>query len=158
MTSVRDKFKKLFGSRRRHLEQQYHESVEFIEKLGAAQQAYENDPGEQPISKSDYLAFLNTFETLITQVSEVPQEYDTDFRRNLPGGGINGLAVAPNISARITQARQYLETNAVTVVAGACILQNIDGALRLLPQGPGVSSALQAIYPTMNRVASGTIR
>ena len=55
--------------------------------------AYRNAPNpNQPISKDNYLAMLNIFGQLVP-LAAIPDAYDTDFRRNLPGSGLSGFQV-----------------------------------------------------------------
>lgn len=151
-------FEKLTGGGDQQLRAQYHFAREFTEALRTAEQVYANDPGKLPIKKTDYLTLLDSFESLLSWVPEIPGAYDTDFRRNLPGGGIDGLEVLPNMAERINQARRYLAGHEATATAGQCIVQNIDACLGLIPHDANVEDTLKSMEPTVLRIASGVIR
>jgi hypothetical protein len=155
MQFLKDAFAQLFGNK---LQARYQFAKQFTDNLQAAETVYANDPGKLAIFKSDYLAFLDAFEALLSHIDPIPGEFDTDFRRNLPGGGSAGLKVAETLKERIAQARQYVQSNEATAVAGQCILQNIDACLCLLPSNANVDQPLQNIDPIVTRVATGVIR
>jgi len=159
MTFIKNLFAKLMGDSGAELRARYIFTKEFFVALHSAEQVYANDPGRLPINKADYLALLNGFECLLSSVKEVPTAYDTDFRRNLPGGGIDGLAVVPDILGRIDQARRYLRDHEATAQAGEALLQNINACLNLVDARDfKVDATLDSIAEIIKRIASGVIR
>jgi len=136
----------------------YQQAKEFTENLRAAERTYADDPGQLPIIKSDYLALLTAFEKLLTWVDAVPEAYDTDFRRNLPGSSLDGSLVPPDIAGRIGQARRFLQNHDATAVMGHCILQNINGCLNLVRHDAPAGETLKSIAQVVARIASGDIR
>ena len=135
----------------------YYLAKEFAEGLCRAEQVYANDLSRLPINKSDYLALLSAFEKLLGYVDEVPAAYDTDFRRNLLGGGLDGLVV-PDMTGRIDQARRYLTNHEAIAAAGESIIQNINACLRLMPHDADVDDILKSVQVVVMRAASGVIR
>lgn len=157
MKFLKNAFANLSGDNRQELRARYYLAKEFTEGLRIAEQVYANDLGRLPICKSDYLAMLSAFEKLIFCVEEVPAAYDTDFRRNLLGSGLDGLAV-PDMTTRIDQARRYLMDHEATAAGGEAILQNINACLRLIPHDADVNDILKSVQDVVLRVASGVIR
>lgn len=157
MNIFKTAFAKLSGGEGQKLRQRYYLAKEFAEGLCSAEQVYANDLNRLPINKSDYLAMLNAFEKLLGYVEEVPAAYDTDFRRNLLGGGLDGLVV-PDMTQRIDQARRYLTQHEASAAAGQSILQNINACLGLIPHDADVDDILKSVRVVVMRVASGVVR
>jgi hypothetical protein len=157
MKFIQDLFAKITGGTKHKLRVRYYLAKELTEGLRGAEHVYDNDPGRLPISKDDYLVLLNAFEKLIARVETIPAAYDTDFRRNLPGGGLDGLQ-APDMSGRIASARQYVKEYQATAAAGKSIIQNIDACLHIMPHDANIDTILKSLKAVVMRVASGVVR
>jgi hypothetical protein len=126
--------------------------------LLAAKKAYDQDQGNDPIRLSDYIAFLDAFESIIVML-RVPDSYDTDFRRNLPAGGWRGLEVAPVLKDRIDDVRVFVTIHPVYSAAGAALLTNIIACTQLCAaQGMGSQSVLSSLESTLVRIGRGDLR
>lgn len=123
--------------------------------LTAVREAYRKGPNpSQPISKANYLAMLHAFRLLVP-LATISGAYDTDFRRNLPGGGLSGLQVLP-LSQRITDAETFANNNPVYPAAGEGIAENIRAILGLL--GPGAAQGILApLQGTFQNILGGNL-
>lgn len=153
----------LFGQSPAKLRERYYAAQRFFDGLEIATKVYSDDPGIEAISSPDYLEFLNAFEAVIKRVKDIPTDYDIDFRRDLPGGGLDGLTSMPDMVGRIDQARRYVTTHGASSMAGQGILQNISAVLRLVDgsdadSSQAVDKILESLQPTIDRVAGNIIR
>lgn len=125
------------------------------QQLTAVRNIYRNASNpNQPISKANYLAMLNAFRVLV-QSAEVSGAYDTDFRRNLPGGGLSELQVPP-LPQRITDAETFAKNNPLYPVAGEGIAENIRAILELT--APGVAQrVLTPLNGTFKNILAGNL-
>lgn len=117
------------------------------ELLTAVRDAYRNAPNSNlPISQSNYIAMLSAFGALVP-LAKISDTYDTDFRRNLPGGGLSGLKVA-SLPQRIADAASCANTRPLYPSAGEGIAENIRAILELLAPGAeqGVLAPLQGTF------------
>lgn len=115
--------------------------------LTEVRNAYRNSPNpSQPISQANYLAMLYAFRTLVP-LATISWAYDTDFRRNLPGGGLSGLQDLP-LPQRITDAEMFANNNPLYSAAGEGIAENIRAILELVSPGAaqGVLAPLQGTF------------
>lgn len=129
-----------------------------MKMLSSAKEAYSNDAAEDPIRKSDYSAYLGTFEQII-QALRLPDAFEMDLRRNLPAGGWRGLQMAPTLIDRIADVRAFLVSNAVYAPAGAAILDNLSACARFCEQQDvDIRSILVSLEPTLSRAARGDLR
>lgn len=102
--------------------------------LTAVRDAYRNAPNPNlPISQTNYIAMLSVFGALVS-LANISGAYDTDFRRNLPGGGLSGLKVV-SLPQCIADAATFAHTNPVYPAAGEGIAENIRAILGLLAPG-----------------------
>lgn len=94
---------------------------EFLMKV---RNAYKDAPNRnQPISHGSYLALLSIFEKLVP-LATISSEYDTDFRRNLPGGGTSGFQ-SISLLERVKNASNYANEKPLYPIAGEGIAENI---------------------------------
>ncbi|WP_175995259.1 hypothetical protein [Burkholderia vietnamiensis] len=129
-----------------------------MQKLLAAKKAYDEDNGNDPIRLSDYIAALDAFESIVVKV-QVPDSYETDFRRNLPAGGWRGLEVAPTLKDQIDDVRAFVRTRPVYSPAGAALLDNLISCIQLCSgQGVDVPGAMSSPEAILVRVGRGELR
>lgn len=129
-----------------------------MQKLLAAKKVYDEDNGNDPIRRSDYLAVLDAFESIVVKV-QVLDSYETDFRKNLPAGGWRGLEVAPTLKDRIDDVREFARSRPVHSPAGAALLANLIACVQLCAgQGVDVQGVISALEPMLVRVGRGELR
>lgn len=123
--------------------------------LIAVRDAYRNAPNpSQPISLANYQAMLSAFGSLVSLVT-IPDTYDTDFRRNLPGGGLSGFQVV-TLQQRIADAVSFANANPVYPPAGEGIAENISVILGLV--GPSVAQGILGQYQgTFQSILGGNL-
>ena len=98
--------------------------------LEQAKTVYSQDIQDAPIKTQDYLSLLECFDRLQRKI-HYQDSYDTDFRRNLPGGAWRGLRVAPNMTDRVNDAREYAQKHPVYAPTGESIIQNIIACVHI---------------------------
>jgi hypothetical protein len=131
---------------------------EIMDLLLEAKRQYSSDLSNSPIRKTDCLEVLDLFERLVSTVN-YPSSYDTDFRRNLPGGGLRGLNETSSIQDRIDDARSFLNKNSAYANTGEAILDNLIGCIHLADKQKLLPSHLDAsLVSTLQSVASGNLR
>lgn len=129
-----------------------------MQTLLAAKKAYDEDKGNDPIRLSDYVAVLDAFESVVAKV-QLPDSYETDFRRNLPAGGWRGLDVAPTLKDRIDDVKAFLKINPVYSHAGAALLANMLACTQLCAgQGVDLQGVMSGLESTLVRVGRGELR
>ena len=117
--------------------------------------AYRNAPNpNQPISKDNYLAMLNIFGQLVP-LAAIPDAYDTDFRRNLPGSGLSGFQVV-SLLQRIEDAKTFANNNPLYTTAGEGIAENIRAILDLIPSG-AAKNILNPLQSTVQNILGGNL-
>lgn len=126
--------------------------------LEQAKSVYSQDTHDAPIKTQDYLSLLESFDQL-QRVIKYPDSYDTDFRRNLPGGAWRGLQVAPDMTERVKDAREYAQKHPVYATTGESIIQNLIACIDIATRSkvdfsPMISPALSVL----KAVANGCIR
>ena len=84
---------------------------------------------------------------LLVPLATISGAYDTDFRRNLPGGGLSRLQV-PLLPQRIADAETFANSNPLYPAAGEGIAENIRAILELIAPGTvqGVMAPLQRTF------------
>lgn len=117
--------------------------------------AYRNakDPNAA-ITQANYLAMLGAFSTLVP-LATISDAYDTDFRRNLPGGGLSGFDVVP-LAKRISDAQVFAIANPVYPVTGEGIAENLLALLHLLPAG-SENATLTRLQGTFQSILAGNL-
>lgn len=125
------------------------------EQLTAVKDAYGNASNpNQPISKANYLAMLNAFRLLVLSAT-ISDIYDTDFRRNLPGGGISGLQVVP-LPQRIKDAETFANIKPLYPAAGEGIAENIRAILDLTAPY-AAQCVLAPLQDTFEKIIAGSL-
>ena len=121
--------------------------------LTAVRNSYRNASNpNQPISKANYLAMLEAFRLLVSSTN-ISGAYDTDFRRNLPGGGLSGLQV-PSLPQRITDAEMFASNNLLYPAAGEGIAENIRAIIDLTAQDTA-QEVLGPLQDTFQKILDG---
>lgn len=112
-------------------------NIDMLKLLTSVRDAYRNIVnGKEAISEDDYLALLCAFEKL-ADVTTIPESYETDFRRNLPGG--SGLLegtydeVVGTLKQKISSARKFAEDKPLYPSQGEFIVQNLIAIVPLAP-------------------------
>ncbi|WP_198386802.1 hypothetical protein [Burkholderia ubonensis] len=127
-------------------------------EIACGKKAYDEDNGNDPIRLSDYIVALDAFESIVVKV-QVPDSYETDFRRNLPAGGWRGLEVAPTLKDRIDDVRAFAGSRPVYSPAGAALLANLIACIQLCAgQGVDVQGVMSNLEPMLVRVGRGELR
>lgn len=117
--------------------------------------AYRNAPNpNQPIVLANYLNMLQAFRQLVP-LANISEAYDTDFRRNLPGGNLSGFEI-PSMLQRITDAEKFANNNPVYPAAGEGVAENIRAILDLIPQG-SAQGVLAPFWGTFNNILNGNL-
>lgn len=129
--------------------------------LTSVRNAYRNAPnGNQTISTTNYLALLDAFDQMVSIAPQIPPGYETDFRRNMPGGSarIEGTyeEVVGTLAQSIIGARKFAQGSPLYPVAGDCMAENLRAILRLVPQS-SISPILTPIQPVLNSIAGGNL-
>jgi hypothetical protein len=93
--------------------------------------------GDTEIDKDDYLRMLEAFQNLVRKAKDIPESFDTDFRRNLPGGGMRGIEgryedLVPPLTERIEDAIQYARVRPIYPLAGEMLVENIRAILKFV--------------------------
>lgn len=115
--------------------------------LTAVRNAYRNAPNpDQAISQANYMAMLHAFQSLVP-LATISEAYDTDFRRNLPGGGLSGFQIL-SLVQRISDAEKFANNNPLYPAAGEGIAENMRAILGLIAPGAadGVLAPLQSTF------------
>jgi len=108
----------------------------------------------QPISQVNYLEMLNAFRMLVPLAS-ISEAYDTDFRRNLPGGGLRGFEVPPLLQ-RIDDAETFAKMNDLYSPAGEGVAENIRAIIQLVPPNTA-SKVLAPLIGTLQKILNGSL-
>lgn len=123
--------------------------------LAAVRDAYRDAHNKnQPISKQNYLAMLDAFRSLVPSAT-INEAYDTDFRRNLPGGGLSGFEVPPLLH-RIKDAEAFANNNSLYPAAGEGIAENLRAILALTAPG-AAQGVLAPLQGTFQNILSGKL-
>lgn len=123
--------------------------------LTKVRDAYQNAPNpNQPIANTNYLAMLHAFRLLVPMAT-ISGAYDTDFRRNLPGGGLSGLEL-PSLSQRIANAETFAKNNPLFPTAGEGIAENIRAICNLVTPS-AADTILSPLQPVLQNILSGNL-
>lgn len=128
--------------------------------LTSVRDAYRNAPdGNQPISQSNYLALLGAFAQLVP-VAQISSYYETDFRRNMPGGSgrIEGTfeQVVGTLEKKVTAAATFAHSNPLYPTSGEGIAENLRAIIRFAPSAT-VSMTLTPIQPVLKSISDGNL-
>lgn len=123
--------------------------------LTAVRDAYRNASNiNQPISQANYLAMLSAFGSLVP-LATISSAYDTDFRRNFPGGGLSGFQVT-SLAQRIGDAATFANNNPLYPAAGEGIAENIRAILGLVPPS-AIQGVLVPLQSTFQNILGGNL-
>lgn len=110
---------------------------------------------DRTISREQYLAMLTAFDGLVSLIGEIQTAYDTDFRRNLPGGG-RSFPQVPSLSESIAHARAHALENDLFVKAGEGIAENLRAVLRFV-EPADAARVLAPLNPVFANILAGNL-
>lgn len=126
------------------------------QQLAVVIETYRNAPNpNQTISRTNYLAMLSAFRTLVP-LADISDSLDTELRRNLPGGGLSGLQVVP-LHQRIDDAATYASSKPLYPGAGAAIAENILVILELLKPSELHDQVAESLRGNINAILAGQL-
>ncbi len=125
------------------------------QQITEVRNAYRNSKSpEQPISKANYIVMLRAFKFLALSTT-ISDAYGTDFRRNLPGGGLSGFQMT-TLPQCIANAETFASNNNLYPAAGEGIAENIRAILELT--APNVAQGvLVPLQGTFQSICAGNL-
>lgn len=140
------------------LRRRYCAADEFIQLLEKTEATYGVDESDIPIRTKDYLVLLGAFGQLLAFVDNLPEAYDTDFRKNLPAGGWRGLETLPDMNERLQDVREFVARNSVYARTGESLARNLNAVLGLVRPDDKVDVLIEEVTPLLRTIAAGDIR
>ncbi len=130
--------------------------MDWEKELKAVKAAYDNAPDQShPISAHKYTALLGAFGSLVS-LADISDSLDTDFRRNLPGGGMRGLELVPTMQDRIADAGIFAISNKLYPLAGSALSDSLIALVRLVSPN-NAQMALAPIHATLQDLVKGNL-